>query len=78
MKKTNQNIDRDEMPEHYDFDYSKAKPNHYAAILAEQEGYIKLQPDIKKVFKTSEQVNNVLRAIIDSLPRTGKSLMKST
>ena len=78
MKKTNQNIDQDEMSEHYDFDYSKAKPNHYAAILAEQEGYVKLQPDIKKVFKTSEQVNDVLRAIINSFPKSGKSLMKST
>ncbi len=77
MKKTNSNIDLqadDEMPDHYEFDYSKAKPNRFAPILAEQHGYIKLQDDVHKVFKNSEQVNKVLRAIIATYP---KSINKS-
>ena len=76
MKKTDKiNINPDdnhEMQEHYDFDYTKAKPNRFAPILAEQNGFIKLQPDIQKVFQTSEQVNNALRAIINIIPKPTK------
>ncbi len=76
MKKTRENIDLqadDEMPDHYEFDYSKAKPNRFAPILAEQHGYIKLQDDVHKVFKNSEQVNEVLRAIIATYPKGRKN-----
>jgi hypothetical protein len=70
MKKINKNIKQNsgEMPEHYDLDYSRAKPNRFAPILAEQENYVKLEPDVKKVFKTSDEVNKVLRAIISAYP----------
>jgi hypothetical protein len=71
MEKTKSDIEfeNDEMLDNYDFDYSKAKPNRFAALLLEQEGYVKLQPDIHKVFKTSEQVNLALRALIDAIPK---------
>lgn len=76
MKKTDLNnntqTDDDEMLDHYELDYSKAKPNRFAPILAEQEGFIKLQPDVKKIFKTSDEVNNVLRAIINAYPKAKK------
>ncbi len=62
-------IEDDEMLDHYDFDYSKAKPNRFAAILSEQSGFIKLQPDIQKVFKNSDDVNNALRAFINAIPK---------
>ena len=64
----NKNIQQDEMLEHYELDYSKAKPNRFAPLLAEHNGYIKLQDDVLEVFKNSEQVNNVLRAIISTYP----------
>lgn len=73
MKKTDKEIeiqDNDEMQDHYEFDYTNAKPNRFAAILVEQEGYVKLQDDVKKIFKTSEQVNNALRAIITTYPKS--------
>ena len=69
MKKTE---DNDEMLEHYDFDYSLAKPNRFALSLTEENGFIKLQPEIQKVFQTSDQVNNALRAFIDAIPKKGK------
>lgn len=72
MKKgdsANENSKNDEILDHYNFDYSKAKPNKFAPILAEQKGFIKLQPDIQKVFKTSEHVNNALRALINAIPK---------
>jgi hypothetical protein len=62
----------EDMLEHYDFDYSQAQPNRFAPILAEQNGYIKLQPDIHKVFQTSDEVNNALRAFIDAIPKKNK------
>ena len=81
MKKNNNNknhnLEDDELPDNIDFDYSKSKPNRFAPLLAEQEGYIKLQPDIQKIFKTSEQVNNALRAIIIGYP-TSKRQKAST
>ena len=81
MKKTKLNKeilpDEDDMLEHYDFDYSKAKPNRFAPILAEQEGYIKLQPDIQKVFKNSDDVNNFLRSIIKNYPKPRMTSIKS-
>jgi hypothetical protein len=64
--------DGDEMADHYDFDYKQAKPNRFASILAEQNGFIKLQPDIHKVFQTSDQVNDALRAFINAIPKKNK------
>ena len=58
-----------DMPDHYDLDYSKAKPNRFASILSEQNGYVKLNDDVREFFKTSEQVNNALRAIISAYPQ---------
>ena len=81
MKKTNSRKNNGEsendMQDNYDFDYSKSKPNRFASVLAEQEGYIKLQPDIQKIFKTSEQVNNALRAIIISYPKSKRTKIQA-
>ena len=74
-KKTNP-ADGDKMPDHYEFDYSKAKPNRFAPVLAEQEGFIQLQPDIRKVFKTSDQVNTALRAFINAIPKRSSKLLE--
>ena len=60
----------DEMRAEYDF--SDSKPNKYAAILKRQKRLVTLEPDVYKVFKTSESVNNVLRAIIQSVPKQNK------
>jgi hypothetical protein len=64
MKITENNIinydEQDEMLEHYDFDYSQTKPNRFALLLAEQDGFIKLQPDIRDFYHTTEEVNNAL------------------
>ena len=59
----------DDMPDNYDFDYSQSQPNRFAPILAEQNGFVKLQPDVHKVFHTSDQVNNALRAFINAIPK---------
>ncbi len=74
MKVSKNIIDVDEMLDNYEFDYSKAKPNRFAHILAEQAGYIKLDSEIQKVFKNSEEVNNFLLSKIKTYPKAKKKL----
>lgn len=69
--KKEENIE-DEMLNEYDLDFSKSKPNRFAKLLKSQSNYIELEPDIEKVFKTSEEVNNALRAFINAIPKNQK------
>jgi hypothetical protein len=57
------------MLQEYCFDYSKARPNRFARDIAEGSLIVVLEPELAKVFKTSEQVRTILRAIADTLPR---------
>ena len=59
-------LENDDLLPEYDIDYSKAKPNHFAARL--KRNTIVLDDDVARVFATSESVNRVLRALIHSLP----------
>jgi hypothetical protein len=67
----------DFMREEYDFDYSKGIRGKYARKATEENGYIKLTSDMQKFFKTSEEVNNVLKAVITSIPRTRRKTTHS-
>jgi hypothetical protein len=58
------------LPE-YRFDYSKAKPNRFAKLGASRVVVV-LDPDIAEIFRTPESVNTVLRALIMTMPSTGK------
>jgi hypothetical protein len=60
--------DDDMLPE-YQFDYSKAKPNRFAARLKSGVRAVVLDPDVARVFSTTESVNAVLRALIETMPR---------
>jgi len=53
----------------YDFDYRKARPNRFAQRVSKDRRVVILDPDISKVFPTSESVNTVLRALITTMPR---------
>ena len=53
----------------YRFDYSKAKPNRFAARARAKSVVVLLAPDVAKVFKTGESVNDALRAILKAVPR---------
>lgn len=54
----------DHMRPEYDFDYSKARPNPYAARLKGDVVMVVLAPDVAPFFPTSESVNAALRAVI--------------
>ena len=54
----------DDMRPEYDFDYSKARPNPYAARLRGDVVMVVLAADVAPFFPTSESVNVALRAVI--------------
>ena len=59
-------LDKDDLLPEYDLDYNKAKPNHFASRV--RRNTILLDEDVALIFETSESVNRVLRALIQSLP----------
>jgi hypothetical protein len=61
--------DPDDLLPEYDLDYSKGRPNRFAASLPTGARLITLDPDIAKVFPDGESVNAVLRALISTMPR---------
>ena len=63
----NQNREDDLLPE-YDFDYTEARPNRFATQINQQTITVTLESDVAAVFKTSEDVNKALRAILSALP----------
>ncbi|HJT77752.1 MAG TPA: hypothetical protein VJ739_11170 [Gemmataceae bacterium] len=60
------------LPE-YRFDYSKARPNRFAAQFKRGSRAVVLDPDVAAVFSTPESVNAVLRALIETMPQTSSS-----
>ena len=62
----------DDLRAEYDFDYSKARPNPYAARLEGCAVAVVLDPDVAEAFPTSESVNEVLRSMVAAVPRRSK------
>ena len=60
----------DELRPEYQFDYRKARPNRFADRVDPQRLVITLDPDVGKVFTTSEAVNSILRALIERMPKS--------
>lgn len=59
----------DELLAEYRFDYRKAKPNRFAARSGKRL-IVVLDEDVAQVFTTPESVNKVLRALIESMPKS--------
>jgi hypothetical protein len=61
----------DELLNEYHFDYKKAKPNRFATRGGKQLlKVVVLDEDVAQVFTTPESVNKVLRALINSIPKS--------
>jgi hypothetical protein len=58
----------EEMRSEYTFDYLRAKPNRFAEHLTDETLTVVLDPDVAAVFQTSDAVNRVLRALIETMP----------
>lgn len=51
------------------FDYAKARPNRFASRYAAGSRMIVLDPDVARIFTSPEAVNDVLRALLETMPR---------
>ena len=65
--------DSDDMLEHYQIDYSKARPNRFAEAIGPDSMMIVLDPDVAAVFPTAEAVNDTLRVIAAALQNVPRS-----
>ncbi len=63
----------DELLAEYHFDYKKAKPNRFTAHGGKQLKVVVLDEDVAQVFTTPESVNQVLRALIETMPQASQS-----
>jgi hypothetical protein len=71
MNKTRPNRkSTDEMRREYQFDYSQAKSNRFAARFKGNVVAVVLQPDVAEVFDDSESVNRLLRSVISAIPNS--------
>jgi uncharacterized protein (DUF4415 family) len=61
--------DNDDLLPEYNFDYTKARPNRFAKQTNKSSITVTLDADVAKVFKTSEDVNNALRALLSAIPQ---------
>jgi len=60
----------DELLPEYRFDYSKAKPNRFAASMSAGTMAVVLEPDVAAVFNSSKAVNAFLRSVISAMPES--------
>jgi hypothetical protein len=60
-------VKSDELKPHYDFDYSRAKPNRFASRIDQESLMVVLDPDVAAIFPTSEAVNETLRVLAAAL-----------
>ena len=54
----------------YKIDYGKSRPNRFAKIAQEELLVVMVDADVAQVFRTSEAVNQALRALITAIPDT--------
>jgi len=63
MKRISSKSSSEGLRAEYQLDYSKSKPNRFASKL-KGTTVVVLQPDVAKVFQSSEAVNDLLRSAI--------------
>jgi len=62
----------DDLRAHYDFDYSKSRPNRFASRFSQDSIAVVLDPDVATVFQSSETVNRFLRSAISAMPAASR------
>lgn len=63
----------EELRPEYRFDYASAKPNRFAGATQPGAVAVLLDPDVAEVFKNGNSVNEVLRALLTTMPGRRKS-----
>ena len=69
--------DVDDLQPEYRFDYSKARPNPYAARLRGKAVAVVLDTEVAAAFPTSESVNSALRAVLVQRRSKGKRMAQA-
>lgn len=69
MKKKADHASHDDLQSEYRFDYSKARSNRFAERISGDNVVVTLDPDVARVFSSAEDVNAVLRALIQNMPK---------
>jgi hypothetical protein len=67
MKKTSRRSSKTrttDLRAEYAFNYSRSRPNRFAARLGPQTVAVVLEPDVAQVFDSSRAVNKLLRSVI--------------
>ena len=58
-------IQSDNLRREYSFDYSKGiRGKYYRRLMKEGSNIVKLEPDVAKVFRSSDAVNDALRSLL--------------
>jgi len=70
-------VDWGEMRREYRFDYTKARPNRFAARFQAGAVAVVLDPDVASVFGSSNRVNMLLRSVIAAMPDRGRKRAKA-
>ena len=74
MKKTRSTKQKgksdEDLAAEYLFDYRKGRPNRFAAHIKQGSRVVVIEPDVAKIFATPDSINAVLRALIETMPRT--------
>lgn len=71
IKENIDNMDDDLLPE-YEIDYSKVKRNPYFRI---NRKFIEIDEDVAKAFQSPENINKVLKAIANSIPKSAVAVL---
>jgi hypothetical protein len=53
----------------YRLDYRESRPNRFASHVRDGSIAVVLEPDVASVFRSSKDVNALLRSVISSYPR---------
>jgi hypothetical protein len=69
-KNTRSNHRGEGIRKEYKIDYGKSRPNRFAKIALEEPLVVMVDADVAEVFRTSEAVNQALRALIAAIPET--------
>ena len=59
----------DELRPEYQFDYRLAKPNRFASKVKPGGRLVVLEPEVAVLFQNDGQVNAVLRALMQTMPK---------
>lgn len=70
----NMNETDEDLKEHYEFDYSKARPNRFAEKYNRMVVRVGLEPDVAEEFPTEESVNEALRDYLRLREQRGSEL----